>query len=127
MLPVSTRRFSFPRAMSHNCMALLALTEMRLLASAEKANPRAKDTCPSNRRISFCRFEGQVSFARGLAFSADAKSLISVSANSAMQLWDIARGKENRRVETGSIYASAFSLDRKTVALLGENTLGLWD
>jgi eukaryotic-like serine/threonine-protein kinase len=65
-----------------------------------------------------------------LGFAADGKTLVSAGADSTVRLWDVAAGREWKRLETRTsvVGAIAFSPDRKVMATAStDQTVELWD
>ncbi len=67
--------------------------------------------------------------ARRLAFTPDGKFLISGGFDGHVRIWDLSTHKEQRsfRVESGTVYGLALSLDGKHLATAGRDGLKLWD
>ncbi|MCI0642246.1 MAG: WD40 repeat domain-containing protein [Gemmataceae bacterium] len=77
------------------------------------------------------RLPGHGKAARGLAFTADGKTLAVTSYDGYIRLWDVPTWTVQKTLEdahTGWVYAAAFSKDGKTLASASaDNTAKLWD
>jgi WD40 repeat protein len=70
--------------------------------------------------------KGHTSTVRGLAFSADGKTLASGGFDETLRLWDVAGRKPGAVFRGANDYAISFAPDGKTIATGGAN-LTLWD
>jgi hypothetical protein len=75
------------------------------------------------------KLQGHTGKVTALAFSPDGKTLASGSADQSVRLWDVATGKETRRLQGKDVIASlSYSADGRTLtAKEGEKGKRVWD